>query len=288
MPKKSSTRRHQKIYKMKGCSKKRSKKNLRGGRVSSDTYLAFTGKELINSPTNPHLAYSGRGGGELSPIPDVMSPNFSQNLYGGNPAPANTGPYNLTNAYPARDPPFNAKANTITNMGYMQRGGNGCSLCNLMNGGKKMKNGKKMKGGNCNGQCGLVGGRTLDPQGLVGKPWTPNITGWPGVDGIAGDRNYLDYNQYKVDPQTALISVGANRPFLFGGKKKRSLKKNMKGGALSNFLPQDFVNLGRQLQYNMGSTYNAINGYAQPVNPLPWKDQLPRTPNLTTIRGNSI
>jgi len=301
MRKKSSTRRHQKVYKMKGCSKR----NHNGG--SADANLAYTGHPVTNSQPNPHLAYMGKGGGELSPIPDVMNPNLPSNIYGGNPASANTSPYPLKNAYPATDPPYQPKAIISTNDGIMMKGGT-CSLCNLTGGGKKMT------GGTCPGQCGLIGGGTIDPQGLVGKPWTPAIGGWPGVDQIAGDRNYLDYNQYKVDPQTALISVGANRPFLFGGKsskkgrkggkwgkggkerkgrkegkgKRGKRSKTMKGGALSNLLPQDFLNLGRQIQYNMGSAYNAINGYAQPVNPMPWKDQLPRTPNLNTIRGSSI
>jgi hypothetical protein len=43
---------------------------------------------------------------------------------------------------------------------------------------------------------------------------------------------------------------------------------------MSNFIGQDLLNLGRQFQYGVGSTYNAMRGYAAPVNPLPWKDQL--------------
>lgn len=55
--------------------------------------------------------------------------------------------------------------------------------------------------------------------------------------------------------------------------QKKSQTKRMYGGN-SNFLSQDLVNVGRQIQYGLGSTYNAIRGYAAPVNPLPWKDQL--------------
>jgi hypothetical protein len=40
------------------------------------------------------------------------------------------------------------------------------------------------------------------------------------------------------------------------------------------FIPQDLVNFGRTFTYGLGSAYNAINGYPQPVNPLPYKDQL--------------
>jgi hypothetical protein len=44
-----------------------------------------------------------------------------------------------------------------------------------------------------------------------------------------------------------------------------------RGGGL---IPQDLVNFGRTFTYGLGSAYNAINGYQQPVNPLPYKDQL--------------
>ena len=47
--------------------------------------------------------------------------------------------------------------------------------------------------------------------------------------------------------------------------------KNKKGGAL---IPQDLINLGRDLTFNLGSAYNALNGYKAPVNPIPYKDQL--------------
>lgn len=46
--------------------------------------------------------------------------------------------------------------------------------------------------------------------------------------------------------------------------------KNMKAGGL---IPQDLVNLGRDFSFNIKSTYNALNGYKAPVDPLPYKDQ---------------
>jgi hypothetical protein len=65
-----------------------------------------------------------------------------------------------------------------------------------------------------------------------------------------------------------------------GGKKKKH-----RGGTLSNFLAQDCINLGRQFQFGVGSAYNALAGYAAPVNPIPWKDQFPSKVsfNPTTI-----
>jgi hypothetical protein len=140
-------------------------------------------------------------------------------------------------------------------MGFMVGGarhrlGCKCSKC-------KRKN---MKGGN----VGIP-----YPDGLVGSPFTPgSISGWPGVGGISGDRNYFSQNMYPNDPQTAIRDIG-NPPFSYGGKRKQ------KGGNLSNFIGQDLINLGRQLQFGIGSAYNALAGYAAPVNPMPWKDQLP-------------
>ena len=46
---------------------------------------------------------------------------------------------------------------------------------------------------------------------------------------------------------------------------------NKKGGGL---LPQDLVNLGRDLSFNFKSAYNTLNGYSAPSSPLPYKDQL--------------
>ena len=132
-----------------------------------------------------------------------------------------------------------------------QRGGN-CSACNL-----------KMMGGNYNPS-------NHEPGPFIGQSWTPSISGWPGVNGVGGDRNYLSQNLYKQDPQL-MMKLGGKR-----GKKTRRGKKR-KGGGL---IPQDLVNLGRDLSYNTGSIYNALAGYPQPVNPLPYKDQFPRSSSI--------
>ncbi len=253
---KKTSKRRQKLYKMKGCSNRKSKKHGRnhcGG-------LAYTG-EKIQLESNPFLAYTGTGGAS-SLNPETIMPTNTNSLDKTMP---NTGP-------------VQGGSNIPTNQGLMQRGGN-CGAC--MN--------VQMTGGACG--CGkLFGGSqkggTWAPQGLIGKPWTPSPSGWPGVN---GSRNYLEYNQYKVDPQTAMINVGPNPPFLTGGKKRRGKKgrksKKLRGGALSNFLMQDFVNLGRQAQFGVGSTYNGINGFPAPVNPLPWKDQLTHESSISSIRN---
>jgi hypothetical protein len=230
----------------------KSRKNYLGG--SPDAPLAYTGKSNP-SQSNPFLAYTGKGGstcGLSNPV------NIPQNINASNPAIPNTGP------------PLAPTGTPIWNQASAQRGGNCGPQCSMgfMVGGKKHRSGckcskcKKMnkKGGN----AGIP-----YPNGLVGSSWTPEVSGWPGVDGISGDRNYLAQNQYHVDPQTAMINVGANPPFIHGGKRKQ------KGGNTSNLFTQDLINLGRQFQFGLGSAYNALAGYAAPINPMPWRDQMP-------------
>jgi hypothetical protein len=128
----------------------------------------------------------------------------------------------------------------------------------------------RAKSGGKKSQCGGNPGIPY-PNGLAGSPWTPAISGWPGVDGIQGDRNHFPLNTYKNDISRQMVDVGPNPPFVVGGRKRRTQKQ--RGGTLSNFLTQDLVNLGRQVQFGVGSAYNALSGYSAPVNPLPWKDQ---------------
>jgi hypothetical protein len=143
-----------------------------------------------------------------------------------------------------------------------------------------------MKGG-CNGSCGLQqGGSGLAPvpPALVGAPWTPAISGWPGVGGQDGVTNYLSMNKYvPYDPQTQVMQERAGSLFLgkyTGGGKKGMKKSKKRGGGL---IPQDLVNFGRTFTYGLGSAYNAINGYSAPVNPLPYTDQLVNTPRANQL-----
>lgn len=273
---KKTLRKKQKMYNMKGCSKTRKKLNLPkkhlGG--SPDAPLAYTGKPTFSIP-NPNLAYTGKGGSSCGlSIPSMPASN--QNAE--NPA------------YPNSGPPYKQGGNIFNNAG--QQGGCGCGMV----GGKKNK-----KGGNCGPGCTMgfmVGGvrhrhgckcskckkRIMKggnpgipyPNGLTGSSFTPaNISGWPGVDGVGGNRNHFQYNTYGGDVSRQMIS----NPPIVGGKKKT---RKQKGGSLSNFMAQDLINLGRQFQYGIGSAYNALAGYSSPINPLPWKDQFPNTPSLNT------
>ena len=236
-------RKSQRIYKMKGCNKKTYRKKYLGG---SDT-MAYPSNNVPTVP-NPYLAVTNE---------------------------------NLARAYPA--------TGVSGVMGWLNptnsiKGGCGCGL---QSGGQKggscpTCDTPLMTGGN---KCKMTGGAGNNgipyPNGLAGAPWTPASSGWPGVDGVGGNRNYLALNEYKVDPQTAMVATGANPPFSIGGRRGRK----QKGGTTSNFLSQDLINLGRQFQYGVGSVYNGLLGYSAPVNPMPWKGQLQNTPTLPSVKA---
>ena len=274
---KKGSRSSQKVYKMRGCSKKNRRSHLGG---SVDDTLAYTNKPIFSVP-NPNLAYTGGASGSM-----LDKPNMTINTNGSDPSYPNTGP---------SKPPIGG---TIFNSVMPQHGGS-CPSCSapLMTGGRK-KRSKKNRGGTC-GLCAMgfmIGGtrhrvackcsdcknrritRSMKggnpgipyPGGLTGSPWGANNNQLPGADHISGDRNHYVLNTYSgVDPQTSMVNVGANQPFL----NMNGGKRNQKGGTLSNFIGQDLINLGRQFQYGVGSAYNALAGYSSPINPMPWKGQ---------------
>ena len=133
------------------------------------------------------------------------------------------------------------------------------------------------RGGSCGGTCQLPQAGGGGYHALVGSPWTAN-SNW-------GQNNYYPNNTYAPnDVSRQMQAAGANPPFSVGGRRKRRQKVNnnnrtnrnrpQKGGALSNFMFEDLVNFGRQVNFGLGSTYNALAGYPGPVNPMPWKGQL--------------
>lgn len=234
---------------MKGCNRKTHRKKYLGG-SNPNMYLAYPSNNVPTVP-NPHLAYTG-GKTDAAAYPAAGPP---------------AGGWGFLN------PTYGIKG------GASQKGGCGCGL---------QSGGSKNKKGGCCGACStsMLGGSGNNgipyPNGLAGAPWTTASSGWPGVDGVGGNRNYLALNEYKVDPQTAMIATGANPPFSIGGRRGRK----QKGGTTSNFLSQDLINLGRQFQYGVGSVYNGLLGYSAPVNPLPWKGQLQNTPSLASIKAS--
>jgi len=147
-------------------------------------------------------------------------------------------------------------------MKMMSQQGGTCDSCKV-----GMQNGGIMNGG-----TNFYRPAHPIPGAFIGSAWDGNVGGWPGVNGVGGDRNYLAQNKYHTDPQTMM---------LLGGKKRKHYKKGTKskknGGGL---IPQGLVNLGRDITYNMGSAYNSLNGYPQPINPAPYMDQLPTSKSL--------
>ena len=169
--------------------------------------------------------------------------------------------------------------------------GGSCSTCSLMKGGKRHRKGCKCSSCKMMRKKSQYGGNPgyPIPNGLTGSPWVGgDLSTWPGVAGVQGGNNHFTNNLYnRGDPQTAMISTGANPPFSIGGRRTRR-RKGQKGGGFSNLIAQDFVNLGRQFQYGLGSTYNALQGYAAPTNPMPWKGQLLNGASLSTIKAVNV
>jgi hypothetical protein len=143
----------------------------------------------------------------------------------------------------------------------------------------------RLKGGSGCGSCGCpiaplkmsqFGGAIPPiPGPNVGSAWGPSINKLPGGNGISGDRNYLAPVDVTKNPQQQQIlnDTGYNNmnSFIGGYKSRKNRYRFKKGGGL---IPQDLVNLGRDFTFNLGSAYNALNGYKAPINPLPYKGQL--------------
>ena len=241
----------QKLYKMRGCSKKNKSRKHRGG---SNMNLAYTGKPIFSLP-NPHLAYTGsnKTGGASS----TNSSNMRTNTNAENPVYPNTG----------GPPAHQGWINSST-----QRGGSCGGTCGLLKGGNGLPYGQ-----------GLAEMKPiLAPSGLTGESWGAGFK-WPGTNNVGGDHNHYSLNKYApVDISRQMKDTGAQPPFLGGGRKKKKKSRKQRGGALSNFLYQDLVNVGRQFQYGVGTTYNALRGFDSPVNPMPW--QQPGLSNPSVFR----
>ena len=146
----------------------------------------------------------------------------------------------------------------------------------------------QQQGGSC-GTCNQSGGNHFYkppapiPGPFVGQSWTPKISGWPGVNGIGGDSNYLAQNLYKHgDPQTMMKLGGSRRRGL--GHRHRQRKHAMKGG-LGSLVPQDIRNLGSDLSFNFKSAYNALGGFPAPTNPSPYMDQLSNSNSISAYKA---
>ena len=151
------------------------------------------------------------------------------------------------------------------------------------------------------------------PGPFVGSPWGASVNEWPNMNGVGADRNYLTsyagsitndpqqqmsmsdsgyktlnsmvggcvYNKKKPSSKSVLSNLATKSKSMSNSKsnlatksKSMSNSKSQRGGGL---IPQDLINLGRDFSFNFKSAYNSLNGYNQPINPAPYKDQLTRT-----------
>ena len=154
----------------------------------------------------------------------------------------------------------------------------------------KSKKSRVKRGGKCNcnffggscSKCGQSGGmNNISP--FVGAPWDGGkISSWPGVAGIDGVSNHYALNNNNMDPQYSPVNQERSQISHIGGNRRKKgygkITRRKKGGF--SLIPQDLVNMGRTFSYGIGSAYNSLNGYSQPVNPLPFMDQIPSATNL--------
>jgi len=273
--------RKQKLYMMRGCSKKSKsckKKNI----VSS-----LGNKSCPNCGPNCHCGPNcncphkcpgscylnnrqkgGYGCGSCGcPIAPLSVKEMNQ--FGG--VPNNIPKYVPNIDAPVLIEPPNNTSGYIPIPGVSQNGGSSCSAC-----GKT----PVLKGGNFFKPSSPI------PGPFVGSSWGgSSVNDWPGVNGISGDKNYnASYNTNNniivKDPQLQMSMNDAGYKTMNSkvggytykkGKTASSNSNSIKGGGL---VPQDLVNLGRDFSFNLKSAYNAFNGYNAPTNPLPYKDQL--------------
>jgi hypothetical protein len=127
----------------------------------------------------------------------------------------------------------------------------GCSNKNKVRKSNQTRKNNLISGG-CGGMCGLSGG----------------LRGGFRV----GRTNAVRKNTTKNSSQRKTRSNSKSNSKSNSNSNSKS-KLILKGG----FVGEDFINLGRQLNYNVGSAVNALSGVPSSVNPLPWKDQFPTT-----------
>lgn len=215
-----------------------------------------------------------RHGGASLAYPSQNVPKYSNThlAYTGNPQ--------LSKTYPAQGPALGGFNFIVPQTGgrrsaLLSNKHRKCCKCHVCKHHKHTsRKSRKIRGGSCHSNGGIP-----YPNGLLGSPWTPSPTTWPGVDGIPMNNNHLQHNTYTpVDISRQMLNIGAQPPHSYSGGKRRNRKhKTLKGGTLSNFMLDDLSNLGNMIPYTLGQQFNSFNGYEQPVNPLPYKDQFTKS-----------
>ena len=268
----------QKVYVMRGCSKKlKSCKNNKVFSTLGNKGCPNCGPNCHCGPNCncphpcPGTCYLNRrqkGGAGCGSCGCPIAPLSTKqmNMFGG----ATTNP-------PNKIPPATVPLNYKPIPGIGQNGGS-CSSCGQIP--------MTQSGGSFFKPVSSI------PGPIVGSSWGAAVDKWPGVNGVGGDRNFLksydaDNNIVAKNPQLQMImgdSGYTGSKFLNsitgGGRRKsgrsKSKSKSVRGGGL---IPQDLVNLGSDFSFNLKSVYNSLNGYKAPVDPLPYKDQLTHSLN---------
>ena len=277
---KLSKTRKQKVYVMRGCSKKtKSCKNNKKISTLGNKVCPNCGPNCHCGPNCncphpcPGTCYlnrrqkGGSSGCGSCGCPYAPLSIKQMNMFGGE---TTTPPNNIL--------PATVPLNYKPILGVGQNGGS-CSFC----GGRQPS--VSQSGGNFFKPAGPI------PGPMVGSSWGAPIDKWPGVNGTGGDRNFLksydaENNIVAKNPQLQMITGDSgytgsrNWNSITGGRRKsgrtKSRSKSVKGGGL---IPQDLVNLGSDFSFNLKSAYNSLNGYKAPVDPLPYKDQLSNSLN---------
>ena len=146
----------------------------------------------------------------------------------------------------------------------------------------KQKSKRRFRGGNC-ATCSLSGGSGTNP--LIGAPWSSDQTSLS---------NYYAPNLYDgKDVQTQMQLNGGRRSNKRSNKRRRLSRRKLsrrklrrrklRGGGISDFLPADITNLGRDLMYNTSSAYSSLTGAEPPPNPSATQGQLTASVNANRI-----
>jgi hypothetical protein len=117
----------------------------------------------------------------------------------------------------------------------------------------------------------MGGGSWSLPGPFVGQPWTPSPSGWPGADGVGGDRNYLSAAPVGLDPAYQMRSQVGESGVRHGGRGRTGRgRTGRRGGGV---LPQDLVNIGRSAAHSLSSAYHVLSATRGTPSPLPFEDQ---------------
>lgn len=255
----------QKLYKMKGCSNlKRNTKTKKNKNKSKRRKSLLGGADVTN------LAYPYTGVHFVKP-PIAFTGSATNNMKGGNDKSA---------AYPNTGPALRFSGANWLNSSALQYGGSKS---------KKRHHARSSKVRSQHGGNGLPYGQGLPemkgipyPNGLTGSEWGADLK-WPATSNIVADNNHYALNTYNNDVSRQMIDLGANRPFLGGGRRRgmgirknpNKSKKRMNGGTNSNMFTQDILNTGREVQNGVVNTYRTFKGLEAKPSPLPWQDQFP-------------